>query len=298
MSTPGGGGGRAGDTPVAVLAGFGVAQPGTPVPQSVLWDDYFATRIDHSPGARRIFMNTGVSSRYATANPVREDISPWSTQRRMQRYAAEAPPLGRAAVTQALDSAGLAATDVGLFAVASCTGYTTPGVDITLATELGMGTDVQRLGIGHMGCYAALPGIGAVCDYVVARERPAVLLCVELPSLHVQPPSRDLGQVVAHGLFSDAAAAVVVRPQGAAPSGLALLDLVALTDPATGDHMTWQVTDHGFRMGLSPRVADVLAKHVPDLVGKLLARHGLAPADVAAWAVHPGGPRILDVVES
>ncbi|MGH3655241.1 MAG: 3-oxoacyl-[acyl-carrier-protein] synthase III C-terminal domain-containing protein, partial [Micromonosporaceae bacterium] len=44
--------------------------------------------------------------------------------------------------------------------------------------------------------------------------------------------------------------------------------------------------------------ADVLAKHVPDLVGKLLARHGLAPADVAAWAVHPGGPRILDVVES
>ena len=122
-----------------------------------------------------------------------------------------------------------------------------------------MGDDTQRLHIGHMGCYAALPGLGAVSDFVVARRRPAVLLCIELPSLHVQPAppgetrtrARDLQQMVAHALFSDAAAAVVLAPD--AP-GLEVVDAVARTDVSTADHMTWDVTDLGFVMGLSPRV--------------------------------------------
>jgi predicted naringenin-chalcone synthase len=57
------------------------------------------------------------------------------------------------------------------------------------------------------------------------------------------------------------------------------------------------VTDLGFRMGLSPRVPDVLAVHVRKLVVDLLARHGLRIDDVDGWAVHPGGPKILDVVQ-
>jgi predicted naringenin-chalcone synthase len=50
-------------------------------------------------------------------------------------------------------------------------------------------------------------------------------------------------------------------------------------------------------MGLSPKVPQVLAVHVRGLVDGLLARHGLSVPDVAGWAVHPGGPRILNVVE-
>jgi predicted naringenin-chalcone synthase len=49
-------------------------------------------------------------------------------------------------------------------------------------------------------------------------------------------------------------------------------------------------------MGLSPRVPDVLARHVGDVVAELLDGAGLRVEDVAGWAVHPGGPRILDVV--
>jgi predicted naringenin-chalcone synthase len=50
-------------------------------------------------------------------------------------------------------------------------------------------------------------------------------------------------------------------------------------------------------MGLSARVPQVLAAHVRTLVDDLLSRHGLARADVDGWAVHPGGPRILNVVQ-
>ncbi len=55
--------------------------------------------------------------------------------------------------------------------VCSCTGYVTPGLDILLARDLGMAASTQRLLVGHMGCYAALPGLGAVRDFVRANQR-------------------------------------------------------------------------------------------------------------------------------
>jgi predicted naringenin-chalcone synthase len=280
----------------AVLTGAGRALP-TTIDQDAAWDGFFADHYAGVRAAQRVFAASGVRRRHAVANPLDEDISGWSTGARMQRYVQEALPLGKQAVAAALDDAGLAPGDVGLFAVATCTGYATPGLDIRLASDLGMPPGLQRLLVGHMGCYAAIPGLAAVGDYVTARSRPAVLLCCELTSLHVQPPVRELDQVVAHALFSDAAAAVVLQPGRAGRGqGRRLAGVVARTDPSTADHMTWDVTDLGFRMGLSPRVPDVLSRHVGDVVEELLTGAGLRIEDVAGWAVHPGGPRILDVV--
>lgn len=281
----------------AHISGYGAAFPDA-VTQDELWHGYFAGYFGHSRGARRIFDSTQVRRRHAAVNPLAEDISPRGTSARMQRYVAEAVPLGQQAVTAALDDAGIAADEVGLLAVASCTGYATPGVDIRIAERLGMSSETQRLMIGHMGCYAALPGLATVADYVVSHGRAGVLLCVELPSLHVQPQATgapDMEQVVAHALFGDAAAAVVLQPGDVRPEALRVVDTAAVTDPATAHEMTWEITDHGFRMGLSPRVPEALAKHLQPMIEGLLDRHGLDTRDVAAWAIHPGGPRILDI---
>jgi len=86
-----------------------------------------------------------------------------------------------------------------------------------------------------------------------------------------------------------------VRDDGGADT-VEVVDVVARTDVAHAEKMRWDVTDHGFRMALSPRVPQVLEKHVAGVVTELLAPHGLVPHDVRGWAVHPGGPRILDVV--
>jgi predicted naringenin-chalcone synthase len=278
------------------IAGIGVAMP-PQVRQDELWDGFFASHYGGPERAlaRRIFTNSGVRSRQAAVNPLLEDVSGWPTERRMRRFLTEALPLGKEAVERALTAAGVAAGDIGLFVVCCCTGYVTPGLDILLARDLGMAPSTQRLFVGHMGCYAALPGLAAVSDFVAARGRPALLLCTEVTSLHVQPSTADTQQMVAHALFSDAAAAVVVVP--AKVSGYAVRDVVATTDTSKADHMTWDVTDLGFRMGLSPRVPEVLATHVGGLVSELLDRHGLRTSDVDGWAVHPGGPRILHVVE-
>ncbi|MFY1696465.1 MULTISPECIES: type III polyketide synthase [unclassified Solwaraspora] len=310
----------------AAVVGLGLALPPSAT-QDELWRDFFAARYTGAAKAlaARIFANSGVRTRQAAVSPLLEDVADWPTERRMRRYQVEALPLGKEAVTQALTGSGVSAGDIGLFVVCSCTGYATPGLDILLARDLGMSPATQRLFVGHMGCYAALPGLGAAADFVTARGRPAVLLCAELTSLHIQPPGRrtDTQQIVAHALFSDAAAAVVLAPTGPGPTGAGggppgprrsgdvvrsvddaprsgnyvVREIVAATDTATADHMTWEVTDLGFRMGLSPRVPQVLSLHVRALVADLLARHGLSVAQVDGWAVHPGGPRILSVVQ-
>jgi len=286
----------------AAISGIGVALPGAPMDQSTVWDGFFRHHFAGSRAAERIFVASGVRHRHAVADPRTEDVSGWSTAQRMRRYALEAQPLGHRAVSAALTSAGITAGEVGLLVVASCTGYGTPGLDIQLAASLRLPPDTQRLLVGHMGCYAALPALRSAADFVVVRRRPAVLLCLELTSLHVQPATDDPQQVVSHALFGDAAAALVLTPSpndapGAPRPRLRLLDVTAVTDTTASDQMTWDVTNLGFRMVLLPSVPAVLARHVRQAVHRLLSAHGLRPSDVRGWAVHPGGPAILDTVQ-
>ncbi|MFN2540229.1 MAG: type III polyketide synthase [Mycobacteriales bacterium] len=281
----------------ARVVGHGAALPAA-MDHATMWDEFFARHYDHNRTAERVWRSAGISTRHAVVDPRVEDVSGWGTGARMRRFVDEALTLGNEAVAKALADAGLAAEDVGMLAVVSCTGYSTPGLDILLSRDLGMSPDVLRLHIGHMGCYAAIPGLGAVADFVVARRKPAVLLCVELTSLHIQPATDDLQQMVAHALFADAAAALVVVPAAAHDPrpGLDVVDVTARTDTTTLDHMTWDVTDLGFRMGLSPQVPEVLARHARPVVEDLLVGHGLTVEEVARWAVHPGGRRIVEVV--
>lgn len=276
----------------ALITGSGWATPAR-MDQAELWDDFFAGHYGDDRIARAVWRRSGVRTRHGVADPRDEDVSGWDTEARMRRFMEEALPLGKSALADCLADADLAAEDVDQLTVVSCTGYATPGLDILLARDLGMRPDVQRLHVGHMGCYAALPGLATVADSTRARGRRGVMLCMELTSLHIQPPDDDVEQMIAHALFSDAAAAVAVAPEG---PGLEIVDLVSRTDAARMDLMSWDVTNLGFRMRLSSKVPSVLALHAEAVLDELLAANGVGRGDVARWAIHPGGPRIVDVV--
>ncbi len=278
---------------IPTLMGLGTALPPART-QAELWDGFFREHYEDRSLARRVWHDAGVHTRHGVADPLEIDVRRWSTEQRMRRFFDEGLPLALRAVEGCLDDAGLAGDDVGLLSVVTCTGYGSPGVDVLLARELGLSDRLQRLHVGHMGCYAAVPGLAAVSDAAAARGKAAVILCLELTSLHIQPPTRDLEQLVAHALFSDAAVAAAVVPDG--PSGFEIVDVVARTDVAHAAKMRWDVTEQGFRMTLSPRVPQVLERHVVDVVEELLGPRGLVPADVAGWTVHPGGPQIIESV--
>ena len=286
----------------ASISGFGQAVP-PPARQTELWSGFFARHYRGNPVAERMFRAVGVETRHVVVNHQLEDVSSWPTSRRMERYVAEALPLGKGAVGDALAAAGLGPEDLGLLVVTSCTGYASPGLNALLARDLGMRADLRSLLLGHMGCYAALPALGTASDYVTLHQQPALVLCLELTSLHLQPAQlpayaltpESVQQMVIHALFADAAAAVVVTPDGGS-GGLEVVDVASVTDTTAADMMTWDIGERGFRMGLSPEVPQVLGRHARPAVGSLLDRHGLAPADISAWVIHPGGPAILESV--
>jgi predicted naringenin-chalcone synthase len=60
--------------------------------------------------------------------------------------------------------------------------------------------------------------------------------------------------------------------------------------------MTWAVGDHGFDMTLSTKVPNLIAAHLRPWLETWLGRHGLTVGEVGSWAVHPGGPRVLQSV--
>lgn len=247
----------------------------------------------------RLFEATRVERRQFAVDLLEFYSQPRGTGERMAAYKTAAYTLGRealeAALRQADDRPGESA--ISDFVVVSCTGYTAPGLDILLARDLGLPRDVRRVSVGHMGCYGALVGLRQCLAAVRAHERAtAALLSVELAGLHFSPTD-DTEVLTSFALFGDAAAALTLStlPQARGPE---LVDTYAAADFSGADQMTWNITDDGFMMTLSPRVPVTLRRTVRATVERLLEPHGLTVPDVAHWIIHPGGPAILDVIQN
>ncbi|MEQ8316974.1 MAG: type III polyketide synthase [Phycisphaerales bacterium] len=214
------------------------------------------------------------------------------TAHRMRSFHVLAPPIAHEACTQAIQRSVIDAREVTHLVTASCTGLASPGVDISLIGSLGLDTTVQRVNIGFMGCHAALNALRTARAIALAEPGARVLVCcVELCSLHIQASQQD-GCSVADALFADGAAACVVAGGGggSAPS---LRRTASILLPDSLGAMGWRIGEAGFTMTLSPAVPDILSRSVCEWVDGLLATEGLQRADIAAWAIHPGGPRVL-----
>ena len=195
----------------------------------------------------------------------------------------------------------------------SCTGYDSPNAVQRVVAERGWGDRTRVLSVGHMGCYAALPALAAAADVVAATaarratagpasgeadaaDARAAVLLVELCTLHHHPATTDPEQIVQQCLFADGAARLDVSasPDGGQPAAFALLDHAEALVPDTLDEMTWRPGGVAFQMTLSRRVPDHIRAHVAGVMGRFLDQHGLTVDDVDAWAIHPGGPRVIE----
>ncbi|MBB4935172.1 putative naringenin-chalcone synthase [Lipingzhangella halophila] len=280
----------------ARITGTGTAFPPTALAQGRL-PELLPAGHPNADVLHRIVESSGIRRRRLVVDPDTEDVSSWGTRARMRRFQQEALPLAHDALADALAAAGTEPGEVGLLCVVSSTGYQSPGVDSRLIRELGMSPATQRMFVGHMGCYAALPGLAACVDFARCHPSPAALLNVELSSLHLQPPPWDTEQLVINTLFGDGAVAMVVQGADRPGRGPAVVDVASYTDVEHEDHMTWEVGDTGFPMGLSPKIPDLIAARLPEVVRALLGPHDLTAAEVGWWAVHPGGAKIIEAAE-
>jgi prepilin-type processing-associated H-X9-DG protein len=236
----------------------------------------------------------GVPARQAFYIPATESDDPGpSTAERMQIYEESAEVLGASAAAAALANADSTPREVTHLVTISCTGFHSPGVDVALVRELGLNPGVARTHVGFMGCHAALNGLRVAKAFTDSDPEACVLMCaVELCSLHYQygwHPDR----IVSNALFADGAAAVVARGRAGANPGWQLNSSASAVVPETEEAMRWHIRDHGFEMTLSAKVPELIQQTLRPWIENWLAGAGLSLEDVASWAIHPGGPRIL-----
>ena len=217
------------------------------------------------------------------------------TAARMRLYQAESLPLAVQASCTALNAAGYSAGKVTHLITVSCSGFSAPGIDVGLIQDLQLDRSTPRTHVGFMGCHAAFNALRIASAIAAADPAALVLVCaVELCSLH-HFYGWDPEKIVANALFADGAGAAVCGDKGRNEnSNLCVLRHGSTVIDGTLDAMSWNIGDNGFEITLSQEVPQLIEKHLRPWLDSFLRAEGLRVESVGSWAIHPGGPRILD----
>ncbi|MGN6104063.1 MAG: 3-oxoacyl-[acyl-carrier-protein] synthase III C-terminal domain-containing protein [Kofleriaceae bacterium] len=179
----------------------------------------------------------------------------------------------------------------------TCTGYVAPSGAQKLVARRGWGAATRVTHAYHMGCYASVPAVRIAAGFVAAGARRVDIAHTELCSLHLDPSEHAIEQLVVHSLFADGMIRYSMIDGGGGP-GLRLLAVHECVVPDSEQSMSWRVADRGMQMTLArdvpARIADGLRGFVTALAGR--AGRELGELQRGAFAVHPGGPKILDRV--
>lgn len=218
-----------------------------------------------------------------------------STAARLANYTRDAAALAIQASADALSQSATPPHSITHLITVSCTGFESPGVDQKLVWALGLSPSIPRTHIGFMGCHAAMNAL-AVARAIAESDPAAVVLvsCVELCTLHMHYSSR-MDQLVSNALFADGAASVVVSQRGS-PECPRILACASRLFPDSEASMAWSIGDHGFEMTLAPDVPQRLTDAIPPWIDSILRAASLDRSSIGGWAIHPGGPKIVEVI--
>lgn len=183
----------------------------------------------------------------------------------------------------------------------SCTGYVSPSAAQMVALKSTKNVTVTHS--YHMGCYGAFPALRMASGFLSAQnvlgpKKSIDLVHTELCSLHLNPQDPTLEQMVIQSLFADGVIAysmVEDKPQ----QGLHIKSLHEEIIPGTSDAMEWMVSDWGMKMTLSKDVPSMVGQKIRDFTLRWLSDRNEDVSRLlkdAIFAVHPGGPKIIDQV--
>ncbi|KAL6890215.1 hypothetical protein ACP4OV_008978 [Aristida adscensionis] len=301
----------------AVLA-IGTANPANCIPQDEYADWYFrVTKSDHltklKAKMKKICYNTGIKTRYfhhtedtfrdhpEIADPAR----PPSLDARQAVLASAVPELAAAAAARALAEWGRPVGDVTHLVLATYSGAHMPGADLRLASLLGLRRDARRTMMYLGGCASGSATLRVAGD--IARGDPAarvLVACADLSLVLFRAPHADHPDtLVMQALFGDGAAAAIVGAGGAGERPV--FEMVSASQtviPGSEDAAAGQLGDAGLAFRLSPKMPAMVQEHVEQSVVEAVMPLGLGLGaggwNDLFWAVHPGGPAILDGVEA
>lgn len=299
---------------MSFITSIGTAVPDNCFSQSTIGEFMARAMQPDYEGSRKlraIFRASGIATRYSVLDDYGKDkdyvfyenthdLEPFpSTEKRILKYREHALTLSLQAIDSCLNQLrNFSTLSITHLITVSCTGMYAPGLDIDIVKALGLNLNIQRTCINFMGCYAAFNAIKIADTICMASPKSKVLIvCTEMCSLHFQKEPTD-DNFLANALFADGSGALLVESSSSTGwnlSPVAFHNALAFSDET---HMAWSIGNLGFEMKLSAYVPDVIQKGIKSLTVEMLQRIEKKISDIKYFAIHPGGKKILEVIES
>lgn len=245
---------------------------------------------------KKIFENAGVDKRYSIMSP-EEVFSDLSFQQRNDIYIREGIQLSSKCLKLALEKAGWDAEQLDYLITVSCTGIMIPSLDAYLINNLKLRQDVVRLPVTEMGCAAGVSGILYASNFLKANPgKRAAVIAYESPSATFQLHDFSMANVVSAAIFGDGVACALLSsdPEDTGPEILAQ-EMYHFYEAE--EMMGFKLTNTGLQMVLDVAVPETIADHFPDIIHPFLAKNGLDIGNIEHLIFHPGGKKILQLVE-
>lgn len=202
-----------------------------------------------------------------------------------------------------IKSWGRPITDITHVVYVSSSEARLPGGDLYLARGLGLSPETQRVMLYFMGCSGGVSGLRVAKDIAENNPGSRVLLATsETTIIGFKPPSAERPyDLVGVALFGDGAGAMIVGSDPV-PSERPLFELrTAIQNflPNTEKTIDGRLTEEGISFKLARELPQIIEDNIEGFCGKLMGNIGFTNNDYNKmfWAVHPGGPAILNKLE-
>ncbi|KAL2653845.1 hypothetical protein R1flu_021973 [Riccia fluitans] len=300
--------------PATVLA-MGKAVPSNVMEQATYPDFFFnITNSNDKPALKakfqRICDKSGIKKRHfyidqkiLEANPGMCTYMEPSLNCRQEIAIAQVPKLAKEAAQVAIKEWGRPKSEITHIVMATTSGVNMPGAELATAKLLGLRPNVRRVMMYQQGCFAGATVLRVAKDLAENNAGARVLaICSEVTAVTFRAPCEThIDGLVGSALFGDGAAAIIVgadpRPGIERPmyemhwaGEMVLPD----SDGAIDGHLT----EAGLVFHLLKDVPGLITKNIDGFLNDSKNLVGATSWNDLFWAVHPGGPAILDQVEA
>ncbi len=246
--------------------------------------------------AKKIFEGAQVDKRYSIMHP--EDVfSLQSFEERNAVYAREMIVLGEKVLQKTLDQAQWLPKRLDYIITVSCTGIMIPSLDAYLINRLQLKQDIVRLPVTEMGCVGGVSGLIYAKNFLKANpNKRAAVITVESPTATFQLNDFSMANIVSAAIFGDGAACALLSsyPEDSGPE---LIDEAMYHFYDKERMMGFDLTDNGLKMVLDIEVPETIGEHFPAIIHPFLEKNKLGIADIDYLIFHPGGKKIVHLVE-
>lgn len=296
---------------MSFITSIGTANPKYKVRQDKVADFMVrAMQLNYSDERRlrAIFRSSGIEYRHSVLPdfeleenfeffPNSGNFEPFpSTKKRSEVFREHALSLSLCAIRQTVSPEEF--SSITHLITVCCTGMYAPGLDIDIIKSLNLSPHIHRVCINFMGCYAAINALKTADAFCQSDPNAKVLIvCTEICSIHFQKKISD-DNMLSNALFGDGSAAVLMKSSVKNVKALQPLNFHMDLMYEGRQDMAWNIGDFGFEMKLSSYVPQLIEKGINFFMSSVIKNLDNDLSRIKYFAIHPGGKKILSVIES